>query len=226
MSDVPQGHTGEPLVPISDDDVAYRAKRPHWTLTEALFLLSGYRPPGYESTRHMQDHFWFAYHEATASIEIGDLCRKIERAGEPCFIERPVRWLAWADSIGPEHIRVDERMRRALSQKAEPNPAPVSKGGATVTTVDAPQPDAETPETRREKQVRETEARRDRWYATSQEIKADNLLRTPLELAWAVATQEIKAGHTKANAETIKRRLNEDHKGWADLNPPKENGKN
>ena len=135
MSDVPQVHTGEPLVPISDDDVAYRAKLPHWTLTQALFLLSGYKPPGYESTRHMQDHFWSAYSQAVLSIEVGDLCRKIERAGEPCFIDRPVRWLAWADSIGPEHIKVDERVRRALSQKA----------GTTVPTADAPQPPAVRP---------------------------------------------------------------------------------
>ena len=102
MSDVPQVHTAEPLVPISDDDVAYRAKLPHWTLTEALFLLSGHRSPGYESTRHIQDHFWSAYDQAVRAIELGELCRKIERAGMHCFIDRPARWLAWADSIGPD----------------------------------------------------------------------------------------------------------------------------
>ena len=124
MSDVPQVHTGEPLVPISDDEIADRAVLPSWTLTEALFWLGGYRSPGYESTRHMQDHFWDAYTQAVRSIEIGDLCRKIERAGEPCFIDRPVRWLAWADSIGPEYIKVDERVRRALSQKANRRSTP------------------------------------------------------------------------------------------------------
>ena len=82
MSDIPVVHTGEPLAAITDDDVAYRAKLPSWTLTEALFLLSGHKPPGYESTRHMQDHFWNAYTQARLAIRQGDLCQKTEEAGE------------------------------------------------------------------------------------------------------------------------------------------------
>ncbi len=112
MSDVPQVHTAEPLVPISDDDVAYRAGLPSWTLTEALFLLSGHKPPGYESTRHMQDHFWDAYHVVVRAIEKGDICQKIERAGERVFIDSPARWFAWADNLGPKYIKVDERVGR------------------------------------------------------------------------------------------------------------------
>ena len=122
MPDDPKVHTGQPLVPISDDDIAYRAKVPHWTMTEAVFLLSGYKPPGYESTRHMQDHFWGAYHVTVQAIEMGNICRKIERAGERVFIDSPARWFAWADNLGPKYIKVDERVRRAF--RAAPN-----KGG-------------------------------------------------------------------------------------------------
>ena len=82
-------------------------------------------------------------------------------------------------------------------------------------TAAASQPDAGTPETRREKQARETKEKYERWYTTSQEIKADNKPRKPIELAKAVEKQERKGDHPKANAETIKRRLNEDHPGWA-----------
>ena len=134
MSDVPQVHTGEPLVPISDDEIADRAVLPSWTLTEALFWLGGYRSPGYESTRHMQDHFWSAYTQARLAIRQGVLCQKTVEAGVTIFFDSPAHWLAWADKIGPEYIKVDERMRRALSQKA----------GATVPTADAPQPDVTT----------------------------------------------------------------------------------
>ncbi len=120
MSDLPRVYTVEPLVPISDEDLAYRAKLDHWTMTDALFWLSGHRSPGYESTRHMQDHFWDAYMLAVHAIEAGKLCRKIERAGKTIFMDSPKNWLAWADRIGPEYIKVDERMRRALSQMADP----------------------------------------------------------------------------------------------------------
>lgn len=119
MSDVPKVHTAEPLVPISDEQIIYRAKLDHWTMTDALFWLSGHRSPGYESDRHMQDHFWDAYMLAVHAIEAGKLCRKIERAGKTIFTDSPKNWLAWADRIGPEYIKVDERIRRALSQTAE-----------------------------------------------------------------------------------------------------------
>ena len=119
MSDTPAVHTGEPLVPLSDDDVAYRSKMFHWTMTEALFLLSGYKPPGYESDRHMQDHFWPAYDQAVRAIEMGKICRKIERAGKRVFIDSPTNWLVWADSLGPKYLEVDKRMRRALSGKTD-----------------------------------------------------------------------------------------------------------
>ena len=87
---------------------------PHWTMTEALFFLSGHKPPGYESDRHMQDHFWDTYDQAMRAIEMGEICRKIERAGKRVFIDSPANWLAWANNLGPEYIEIDERVRRAL----------------------------------------------------------------------------------------------------------------
>ena len=116
MSDLPQVYDVEPLVPIGDDEIVYRTKMPHWTMTEALFFLSGHKPPGYESARHMQDHFWNTYDQAVRAIEMGEICRKIERAGKRVFIDSPANWLAWADSLGPKHIEIDERVRRALSK--------------------------------------------------------------------------------------------------------------
>ncbi len=124
MSNVPKAHTGQPLVPLSDDEIADRAGLPSWTMTEALFWLGGYRSPGYESVRHMQDHFWSAYGRAVRAIQIGDLCRKIEQAGKTIYVDRPTRWLAWADSIGPKRIKVDERVRRAINAESR------SRGGS------------------------------------------------------------------------------------------------
>lgn len=146
MSDVPIVHTAQPLVPLSDDEIVDRAELPSWALTEALFWLGGYRSPGYESDRHMQDHFWNAYTQAMGAIELGDLCQKIERAGETVFIDRPGNWLVWADKIGPKYIKVDERMLRALSQTTDnaASPAPVSQARGTVPTAGASQPDAVT----------------------------------------------------------------------------------
>ncbi len=64
MSDLPRVYTVEPLDTIGDDDIAYRTTMPHWAMTEALFFLSDHKPPGYESARHMQDHFWNIYDRA------------------------------------------------------------------------------------------------------------------------------------------------------------------
>ena len=52
------------------------------------------------------------------AIQLGDLCRKIEQAGKTIYVDRPTRWLAWADSIGPKRIKVDERVRRAINAES------------------------------------------------------------------------------------------------------------
>ncbi len=120
MSDLPRVHTGEPLVRLSDDEITYRADRGKWTLTEALFYLTGHKPLGYESADHLQDHFRPAYHQAVDAIEMGNICRKIKRAGETVFIDSPANWFAWADSLGPKYIKVDKRMRRAIQKEPVP----------------------------------------------------------------------------------------------------------
>ncbi len=137
MSDVPKVHTAQPLVPLSDDEIADRAELPSWTMTEALFWLGGYRSPGYESARDMQDHSWNAYTQARLAVRQGRLCQKTVEAGETIFFDRPVRWLAWADGIGPKYIKVDERVRRALSQTAD---NPDKAGAESKNTAQGPKP--------------------------------------------------------------------------------------
>ena len=68
---------------------------------------------------------------------------------------------------------------------------------------------------RRQQRSHETEQKYERWYGRSQDIKDPEKPRRPIEIARIIAKQEIKAGNTKANAETIKRRLNRDFPGWA-----------
>lgn len=193
MSDVPQGHTAETLVPLSDDEIADRAVLPSWTLTEALFWLGGYRSPGYESTRHMQDHFWSAYIQARLAFRQGVLCQKTVEAGVTIFFDSPAHWLAWADKIGPGYIKVDERMRRALSQKA----------GATVPTADAPQPDAGAPQPRREKQVWETKERQERTH----DVEAEALLGNRIKAVIAKAKAEWPDPGSRPGANEMARRL-------------------
>lgn len=100
-----------PLDPIGDDELASRVNLPHWTLTEAFFLLSGHKPPGYESARQLQDHFLSAYGIAVRAIEMGGICRKIERDGEKLFVESPANWFSWANKIEPKNFKVDDRVR-------------------------------------------------------------------------------------------------------------------
>ena len=113
MPDLPRV-PGEPLVRLSDDEITYRAGRGKWTVTEALFYLTGHKPLGYESADHLQDHFRPAYHQAMDAILMGNICRKIEQAGETVFIDSPAKWFAWADNLGPKYIKIDERVRQEI----------------------------------------------------------------------------------------------------------------
>ncbi len=71
-----EDRTTPPLVRMSDHEVAYWAGRQDWTLTEALFVLNGYKPPGYElSARQLRDHFGTFYDQAMKAIEAGEICR-------------------------------------------------------------------------------------------------------------------------------------------------------
>ena len=143
MPDLPKVHTGQRLVPMSDDDLAHRADDASWTLTEALFLLSGHKPPGYESTRHLQDHFWCAYRKAHLAIRAGDICRETKEAGEHIFFDRPARWLAWADKLGPERFVVDDRVRKAIQGPQPSDNSSSSKPSKSVAPEQSPAAEAE-----------------------------------------------------------------------------------
>ncbi len=119
MSDLPRGYTVEPLVRLSDDEIVYQVGLPSWPLTEALFLLSGHKPPKYATARHMQDLSWSAYTHARLAIRQGDICQKTVEAGETIFFDSPANWIAWAVDAGPEYIEVDERVRRALQDRQD-----------------------------------------------------------------------------------------------------------
>ena len=196
---VDRGYTVEPLVPlvvfrnfrcsgtpVSDDEIVDRAELPSWTMTQALFWLGGYRSPGYESTRHMQDHFFDAYTQARLAIRQGDICQKTVEGGETIFYDRPENWLAWADRIGPEYIKVDERMRRALSQvadspdgtvKEEPQPI-VSKA-----TVPSPAPVSKARESW-------TQDRYDYWHNRAKKILSENPHSTLLGVAMEIEDED------------------------------------
>jgi hypothetical protein len=84
-------------------------------MTEAFFWLQGQRSPGIEYSEGLRAWYPSAYNDAVRAIEIGELGQKVMRAGERVFIDTPTNWLAWADSLAPEDLNVDERVRRLLS---------------------------------------------------------------------------------------------------------------
>lgn len=72
---------------------------------------------------------------------------------------------------------------------------------------------------RREQQKAKTEAKYERWYQTAREIKSGRKDDEPLstkEIAKMVAKKEKAVTNTEVNTETIKRRLNDNYKRWAD----------
>lgn len=160
---------------------------------EMKWLVSGRRSPDGEREFIRPDHWAFL----TIDIE-----HKIARD-----LDGKVVYADLKGAFGND--LTEEEWQSVRDQLAPPSPAPVPKAGTTAPNADTPQPDAGTPETRREKQVRETKEMYERWYDRSQEIKADNKPRRPIEIARVIAKKE------KATAETIKRRLNHDFPGWA-----------
>jgi hypothetical protein len=72
------------------------------------------------------------------------------RAGERVFIDTPANWLAWADSLAPEDLNVDERVRRLLpsgERRAEPPPSGPTSGSnaeVAVQTAEDIEPDVDS----------------------------------------------------------------------------------
>jgi hypothetical protein len=111
-----------PLVPLSEDDLDAYLRLDTWTLTQALFILSGNRPPGIESSSESTSHFPNAYHLAVNSILSGNLCREIAVAGERHFIESPIRWFSWAESKSlhvAEAVRAKMKRAESVDEKAD-----------------------------------------------------------------------------------------------------------
>ena len=109
----------------------------------------------------------------------------------------------------------EEEWQSVELQLAPPSPAPDLKAGTAVPTAVTPQPDAETPETRREKQARETKEKYKRWYKLAQEIKKEGKRTHPTEIASAIAKREEGSTERGVNALNIKRRLDEHYSGWS-----------
>ncbi len=120
-------HSPGPLVPLSEDDLDAYLRLDTWTLTQALFILSGNRPPGIESSSESMSHFPDAYHLAVNSIKSGTLCREITVAGERRFIESPTRWFSWAERKSL-HVAEEVRAKMMLGESAdEIQPAHIAK---------------------------------------------------------------------------------------------------
>jgi hypothetical protein len=214
----PKIHEGQPLVPIGDEDLADRTQLAHWSLTEALFLLSGNKPPGYESTPHIQDHFWSAYNLVVRAIEMDEICRMKERAGERYFFDSPSRWFAWADKQGSEYLKIDERVRRIFTQsdRAEvvlaEGGSPESPGSKLPkkTSKSPPQP------SRREERKAETDAKYACFAKRAIELKKQNPNYKKADLKRLLEKGQPPGKEGWVSANTIERALNDRHKFWAD----------
>ncbi|MCH8091406.1 MAG: hypothetical protein IIC57_03555 [Proteobacteria bacterium] len=132
-------------------------------------------------------------------------------------------------------LKTHKRYEQALTLETQSQNRPQSEAGSAPSgdLSAAPQASQATPESqaaqgseplektapqtmgRRQQRSHETEQKYERWYGMSQDIKDPEKPRRPIEIARIIAKQETKAGNTKANAETIKRRLNRDFPGWA-----------
>ena len=137
-------------VQLSDEELADLVRLRHWTMTEAFFWLQGQRSPGIEYSEGLRAWYPSAYNDAVRAIEIGELGQKVMRAGERVFIDTPTNWLAWADSLAPADLNVDERVRRLLpsgERRAEPAPSRPTSGSnaaAAVQTAEDISPDVDS----------------------------------------------------------------------------------
>ncbi len=116
LENLPSIRTPLPLLPLEDAALDYKLKLDSWTLTEALFILHGYKPPGFETSDELMSHFPDAYNLAVNSILSGTFCREILVAGERQFIESPARWFGWALEKG---LPVADAVRAKMTAEEE-----------------------------------------------------------------------------------------------------------
>lgn len=137
LENLPRVITAQPLEPLSEDHLDALLKLDAWTLTEALYVLHGYKALGYESTEQLMSHFPSAYNYARNSIISGNLCQEKRLAGERVFIESPARWFDWALKKGlPVADMVRAKMGPAGKDKARGKKWP--QGSRSFGESDAP----------------------------------------------------------------------------------------
>lgn len=94
-------HKAQPLEKISEESLAWYLKQDSWAYYEAIFLIQGYKPPGFiEGFDELRTHFPELYVMLQRSIGIDAIGRKVNQAGQKNFIDTPERWMEWGKSKG------------------------------------------------------------------------------------------------------------------------------
>lgn len=73
--------------------------RAAWTWVDAIYILQGYKPVYQLSTEQVRSHFPSLVNDFTQSIQLGVIGKEINQAGEKSFIDSPVNWQAFWQSI-------------------------------------------------------------------------------------------------------------------------------
>lgn len=95
------GHKAQPLEEISKESLAWYMRQDSWPYYEAIFLIHGYKPPGFlEGFDEVRTHFPDAYAMLERSIPIGSIGKEVIQVGQRNFIDTPERWMEWGKSKG------------------------------------------------------------------------------------------------------------------------------
>ena len=92
-----RNHINAPPEPLSDKALAVYLRFDIWTALEAVFVLHGRVPRNEENADdELWAHFLDAHGHLVRGLLGGAVGRKVERAGEPVWVDSPLAWWRWA----------------------------------------------------------------------------------------------------------------------------------
>ena len=193
------------------------------TITGEISVVDGLPGPDENKFYELAKRFDMAQKHVLQALSDGALTAEVDVGGArltaPAALwKMGAGWRTLQTGIIPEDLSADTSLGQVAGRPCFTPREQFDRWLATLTPGLEVEPlDSEQGQLGRKKQrEQETRAMYKRWYDRSQEIKVDNKARRPIEIARLIAKEERKAGYTKANAETIKRQLNQYHRGWAD----------
>lgn len=87
------------LEELTEEDKQNYYKEAAWDWVKAIYILQGYKPVFQVSTEQVRSHFPSQVAYVSQSIQLGNIGKEINQAGEKNFIDSPEKWLTFWQKV-------------------------------------------------------------------------------------------------------------------------------